>query len=78
MSKRVDYGSTAICAGGKYAELYSRAMKFAAMSLISFARETGYLAGFSDRQYKLRKAAVRCDQKQLKTGGSEIWGFSRI
>ena len=59
MSKRVDYGSTAICAGGKYAELYSRAMKFAAMSLKTFAHESGYLTSFCNRQYiYTKKAAV--------------------
>lgn len=29
-------------------------MKFASMSLESFARESGYLANFSDRQYKMQ------------------------
>jgi len=33
-------------------EVYSRGMKFAAMTLAHFARESGCLAGFSDRQYK--------------------------
>jgi len=37
----------------KKRKLYSRAMKFAAMTLEPFARESGCLASFSDRQYKL-------------------------
>lgn len=34
--------------------IYSRAMKFAAMSPESFARESGRLASFSDCQYRIQ------------------------
>ena len=51
------YGCLSLDRQGKRevsAKLYSRAMKFAAMSPASFARESGRLASFNDRQYKFR------------------------